>query len=175
MKASDFRFLWHREILPILEDECRRYTLYFDGKAINDILSDISIVHGAKGIGDICIFMTYFTANVSFRIAHGSYITHCGIDDVNASLRLFVHALCHGFSSPESRKACRDLCRCDPYMSRVNWFLNDFMSHPGDEEEFVQAIEMAIAVKNGIITYGEALDQFPLSDPYGALIDKMHS
>lgn len=34
------------------------------------------------------------------------------------------------------------------------------MSHPGDEEEFVQAIETAIAVKNGVITYGEVLDLF---------------
>lgn len=160
LKASDFISLWHRKILPILEDECRRYMLYFDSKAINGILSDISAVHGAKGMGDICIFMTYFTANVSFRIAHGSYITHCGINDVNTSLKLFVHELCHGFSSPESRRTYRALCDSDPYLRRVNWFLNEFMSHPGDEEEFVQAIEMAIAVKNGIITYGEALDQF---------------
>lgn len=109
LKTSDFTRFWSEDILPVLENECRRYMMYFDSEAINGILSDISAVHGVKSMGDICIFMMYFTSNVSFMIGRGSYITHWGIDDVKTSFRLFIHELCHGFSTDESRRAYRAL------------------------------------------------------------------
>lgn len=117
------------------------------------------MVQRKKMAEELYIFISYFVGGVSFRLTSDSYITSYA-PNTNNGLRLLAHELCHGFSNEKAREAYRNACNSDGYLNRVNWFLNEFLCHPGDEEEFVQAIDHAIAVKNGLETYDEAMKVF---------------
>ena len=160
---SDFLEIWNKDVLPIIDRQSNETSSCFSDTEVHDILSDISRVHQKEMDNDIYIYVTYFTYPASFKIAPNSYITHSGIEnpiDIKYFLRLLAHELCHGFSNEKARGVYRNMCSQDKYLNKVNWFFDEFCAHPGDEEEFVQAIEHAIAVKNGLETYDDVINHF---------------
>jgi len=180
LEASDFGALWRCELLPILNRQCVEAVAGCGGTQA--ILADVARVRQEATVGDVHVFVTYFTHPASFQLTPNSFITNAAIGrpiDTKYFLRLFAHELCHGFSNRAAREAYRELCARDRYMRRANWFLNEFCARPGDEEEFVQALEHAIAVKNGLETYDEALgsfvDWYECSVPLAiVLFDELH-
>ena len=163
LKNSDFETIWATDILPIINRQCYEASSNCSEKIINDVMSDVSHVHQKKMNDDIFIYITYFTHPASFKIAPNSYITNSGISNpinIKGFIRLLAHELCHGFSNEITRGAYRNMCNQDKYLNKANWFFDEFCAHPGDEEEFVQAIEHAIAVKNGLETYDDVLKHF---------------
>jgi len=163
LKNSDFIELWNNELLPILDRQCKEAFFNLSEAMVNNVLTDISRVHQRKMTDDIYIYITYFTHPASFNIAPNSYITNSGVrNPINTKyfLRLLAHELCHGFTDEKAKNAYRNLRRQDKYINKVYWFFDEFCAHPGDEEEFVQAIEHAIAVKNGLETYDDAISHF---------------
>jgi len=165
LRDSDFMELWHNELLPILTSQCNEASSSFSDEMIESVLSDISRVHRKKLDEDIYIYFTYFTHPASFNIAPNSYITNSGTDNpIGNFLPLLAHELCHGFSNKEAKMAYRNACEKDKYLHQADWFFDEFCAHPGNEEQFVQAIEHAIAVKNGLQTYDGVMKHF--SDYY---------
>ena len=164
LKNSDFKELWGNDILPILNRQCNEASLDYNDTTVANVLLDISCVHQKKMSDNIYIYITYFTHPASFKIAPNSYITNSGIKnpilDIKGFIRLLAHELCHGFSNEKAREAYRNMCSQDKYLNKANWVFNEFCGHPGDEEEFVQAIDRVISIKNNLITYEEVLTGF---------------
>ena len=163
LRNSDYMELWNSDVLPILSRQCEEASSCISDTKVHDVLSDVSRVHQKEMNDDIYIYITYFTHPVSFKTAPNSYITNFGINSpihIKYFLRLLAHELCHGFSNEKARGAYRAMCGRDKYLNKTNWFFDEFCAHPGDEEEFVQAIENAIAVKNGLETYVDVINHF---------------
>ncbi len=92
-----------------------------------------------------------------------SYLTYCNIEgnyDEGSLLRLLAHELSHRFSSDASKKAYADAARRDKFFNRTRWFLSYPYGSPGDEEEFVQAIDRTIMVRHGVETYDDVIEGF---------------
>jgi len=163
LQNSDFVQLWNNDILPILNRQCNEAEVACNSVQIENVLVEISRVRQKQIRENIHIYITYFTHPASFQIASNSYITNSSVDkliSVKPFLRLFVHELCHGFSNEKAKAAYRNMRFQDTFFKKTNWFLNKFCGHPGDEEEFVQAIEHYIAVRNGLETYDDAIERF---------------
>ena len=163
LKNSDFNELWINDILPILNRQCNEAALGCNDIITNDVMSDISCVHQKKMSNDIYIYITYFTHPASFKIASNSYITNSAVTipiDIKGFLRLLVHELCHGFSNERARGAYSNMCNQDKYLNKANWFFDAFCAHPGDEEEFVQALDRVISIKNRLATYDDVISGF---------------
>ena len=159
VKFDDF---WRKECLPILNKQCDEFLFALDKNKINNLLKDIQKVKQDREIRDIHVSMTYFMWPVSFNLTADSYLTNCKLNDTvntNNIMQLFTHELCHRFSNNKIREIYRYAYKNDQYLKRTNWFLSVIIGSPGDEEEFVVALEHAIAVKNGLETTAQAYEK----------------
>ena len=163
LRNSNFSELWKSDILPTLSRQCDDVVSCSNNKKTGDILSEIAIVQQKKICDDIYIFFSYAAYPISFKLSPNSYITSSAVGspiDIDYFLQMLGHELCHGFSNTKTRQAYRNACNHDQYLNKVNWFLNEFCGNPGDEEEFVQAIEHTIAVKHNLETYDGIIQHF---------------
>lgn len=161
LQAVNFDAFWEKECLPILNKQCDEFLFALDKKMINNLLADIQKIKQDNEITDIHVSMTYFMWPVSFHLTANSYLTNCKLNDTvnpNNIMQLLTHELCHRFSNSKTREIYQDTCKKDKYLKKTNWFLSVIMGSPGDEEEFVVALEHAIAVKNNLETIDEAYE-----------------
>lgn len=160
LKHSDFMEVWENDLLPILNNQCNDFITSCDENVIKGVLRDVCCVKQESTIDNIHICMTYFMWPVSFYLTANSYLTNNTIKgkfNTNQTVQLLAHELSHRFSNEESRNAYRNAHTKDAYFHKTNWFLSNIIGAPGDEEEFVQAIEHAIAIRNGLETYEHAM------------------
>lgn len=163
LKNSNFMEIWINKILPILNKQCNEFISVCDENIIENVMTDVCRVHQKKITDDICVYMTYFMYPVSFNLTLSSYLTNNAVDEELSPKHLiqwFAHELSHRFSDERSKSAYREAYQKDKYFNKANWFLSNIVGAPGDEEEFVQAIEHAIAVKNGLETYDDAMNRY---------------
>lgn len=161
LKESDFDKIWGGSILPVLEDQCNKLLSACDCKKIDRLLSDIEKIHRKPIADDITVYMTYFTFPVSFLLTPNCYLTNAPINNslnTKETLSIFIHELCHRFADQKTISAYIDLISKNDYIKRSYFFLSNIVGESGYEEEFVCAIENAIAVKQGLKTYKEAID-----------------
>lgn len=159
VKFNDF---WAKECLPILVKQCEDFLFAFNENKITSLVNDIQKVKQTQTIRDIHISMTYFMWPVSFNLTTNSYLTNYALNTPihpNGIMQLLTHELCHRFSNSNTREIYQDTYNKDKYLKRTNWFLSVIIGSSGDEEEFVVALEHAIAVKNGLETKEQAFEK----------------
>lgn len=163
IKSSSFTDIYKKHILPVLEKGCQSFINSLDHEKITGILSDVLKVHQKDHIDCIRVYMTHFSQGISFLLTENSYLTYCeksGSFNTGFLMRLLAHELSHRFSNGKARTVYAGVTKTDKFFHRTNWFLSNYIGSPGDEEEFVQAIDRIILVRNGLATYDSVIEDF---------------
>lgn len=163
IKSSNFTDIYEKHIRPVLEEGCHNFINSLDHEKITAILSDVCKVHQRDHIESVRVYMTYFSQGISFILTENSYLTYCeksGKFNTGYLMRLLAHELSHCFSNEKTRGVYAGVNNTDEFFRRTNWFLSNYIGSPGDEEEFVQAIDRIILVRNGVATYDSVIEDF---------------
>ena len=150
LKAEGFAKIWSTILYPILDQSCREFDRIVGEDTKEAVIRDVCRVRGVASFPKVNVFITHFSDGISFQLTGSSFLTSTRSLDMVYFTKLIAHELSHGFSTETTRNAYRRACETDPFLKETRKFLFNVIGSPSDEEEFVQAIDRFICVKNGV-------------------------
>lgn len=168
LKEIDFNSLWEEHCLPLLTTQCEAGTT-----AANEdirtarIMSDVRVLKPDAELESFTVYLTYFHDGASFQLTDASYLTSYESERINIGefLWLATHELIHGVSNAALLETYKQAYQTDDFLKKTKYILYTKNSRPGDEEEFVVALEHFVSVRNDVRTESEAYSS--ISSWYG--------
>jgi len=177
LNNMDFTALWDKHIMPFLQEQCAAYNALFKDAKTTSVFSDVQRIKPNEEIGDVTIYLTYFSFPISFRLSDRCYLTsHAGTNGINANdiLSTFAHELIHGFSNEALRGKYLQAIENDMFLAKTKDVLFYKVGSPSAEEEFVVALEYFISYKNGLFTkdelYGHIFNHYNHCMPLAVIV-----
>lgn len=157
---GDFTELWEKHLFPEIFGCCESFLEEINVNTRASILRDVCAVRGLDSLPTVKIYISHFSNGMSFQLTGSSFLTSTRLLEPVYFMKLVAHELSHGFSDSRSRQLYLDSCDQDPFLKRTKWFLYTILGSTSDEEEYVQAVDRFISMRNGIRTREEILTSF---------------
>ena len=148
LKQIDFEGQYRERILPKIEDEISKIEKSLEGKDIDALFKNVARLKNRAAAESSTIYVSFFSAPISFALPNHSYLTHPGIRTYGDVFSTTAHELMHGFASPELTRLYLDYVSQDELLTRCHDKLFNYWQE-GDEEEFVCAAEYALVHRAG--------------------------
>lgn len=158
LQQSGFEDLYREHCLPYVERWCEALNARLFDLELSGVGRDVQILFCNPSCQIVTVYLSYFSYPASFSLSRSVFVTSGRVGKkfhIVPMLRQVIHELLHGFINKELVSSYLSLCENDPYLKRTRWYLTNCLGAL-EEEEFVVALEHAIAVKNQIETRHEA-------------------
>ena len=156
MAKNDFGTFWTTHYHELLVNVCDQYSKWVMQYDLEALKRDIGIVRGLEDVGNIRVYVSYFSNATSYALTANTYVCGYSTEYPMTPDRLvcvLAHELCHGFMNDNLEREYLKLCESDDFLHRTHWAVN---RNSFNEEEFVVAVENFLAVRNGLRTIEQA-------------------
>ena len=158
LQQSGFEELYKQHCHPYVERWCQALNARLFDLELGGVGRDVQNLFRNPSCQIVTVYLSYFSYPASFSLSRSVLVTSGRVGKkfhIIPMLRQVIHELLHGFIKKELVSSYLSLCENDSYLKRTRWYLTNCLGAL-EEEEFVVALEHAIAVKNQIETRHEA-------------------
>lgn len=158
LEENGFEKVYEQYSLPYVQRWCQVLNERFFELDMSGVKANVKKLFPDSQSPEITVYLSYFLYPESFSLSKTTLVTSGKIGQkfhLIPMLRKIIHELLHGLWNKELIEEYLDVCRKDSYLGRCRWYLTNCLGAL-EEEEFVVALEHAVAVKNEIETLAEA-------------------